>query len=389
MYRVKSSDDLTPVEWQAKEQVAVIDNAIGVAREWIKDARATALALQAAYSIADGNGDFAGAWPSDFNLYVADQSYFDNFGIHGEGFIRESFPAPDSEELAELEIDILASILEMVVQPFMNPRWHDIMDRWSSANRDPATCAYQAGSYILEAVVDAEISIFPRLLNMRQEWVDIVSELQDGLYQENIAGEIEDGGIGGAIQYMRRALSLSEDALLSLDEATTTRAADDIKFYTKQFKLMAANAADVPGLVAEDEAFMSRAADDLEDIAQRRYHNDIRAWESQRAQREDAKLAVDKVRSYWAKRLDATNDLGEIKRLKRITQKAQARKGDGTIPAYRFNVGSMVKVRTSRRYGKVLGAKLEGGTGKQVYEVRVNGVDHPKNYYAHELERAD
>lgn len=389
MYRLKNSDDLTPVEWQAKEQVAVIDNAIGVAREWIKDARATALALQAAYSIADGSGDFAGAWPSDFNLYAVDQSYFNNFGIHGQGFIREPFPAPDSEELAELEIDILASILEMVVQPFMNPRWHDIMDRWSSANKDPATCAYQAGSYILDAVVDAETSIFPRLLNMRQEWIDIVSELQDGLYQENIVEGIEDSGIGDAVQYMRRALSLSEDALLSLDEATTTRAIDEIRFYTKQFKLMAANIEDIPGLASEDEAFMSRAINDLKDIAQRRYHNDIRAWESQRAQREDAKLAIDKVRSYWSKRLDTINNLDEIKRLKRITQKAQARKGDGTIPAYRFNVGSMVKVRSSRRYGKVLGAKLEGSTGKQVYEVRVNGIDHTKNYYAHELERAD
>ena len=393
-----------PTEWNPEGQVGVIDHIIGQLRHWVDVVRSSGEQLKMASSEISGGemgnyygdsdydiigADYLGAEVEDYldeisPIADADASDFNMQYLPDDGQIFDVFPYPNSNTLMSIWDRILELPWAFVDGKYLSSEWRKNYNdwiNWQDFDSDPAYNAQKAGRLLVEYAQEMETQIIPQIINMRREWVDEVRRLETQAHTEFIETAMEQ--YGDAARFAESVAGLADETYNSLREATNTRAIDEIKVFLKALKLAITDFPDDEDLGESDYAHMMRCADDLSDIASRQYHNDIRAWESRALQSQDAQIVVDKVRSYWAKRAE---ELTEPKALiKRHNTKAHA----GTVPSYKFKIGQMVKVRKSRRYGKVVGARLEGGTGKQQYDVRVNGVDNLKRYYASELERSE
>lgn len=168
-----------------------------------------------------------------------------------------------------------------------------------------------------------------------------------------------------------------------LKQATGSKSPELIKRMAQVLKSAKIKLENTPGIVSEDIAAIDNQIDDLDDIASRQHFSDIRSWEAKAVQKEDARLALGRIHQYWkgvAEEYTAT----QYNRRKSFATKNNL---NPAMPNYRFNVGQMVKV--GNRYGKVIGASKEGGTGKQVYEVRINGADKVRRCSASEMKSVD
>lgn len=406
-YTAKSDDfkdgEWIPKTWQRKEQVALIDHIMMVYRQWLQDMRGLAEELKQAkstsytdyghegpygdtYAVQNPRGAtvYEGAEPDMYDLSPVEDSdlYLDMMGVSYDSPILDSCPEPSSAVLERLDAEFQNVFDWMWAAEDADLNWHSIISNWENSDGDPAWNANNAGVEIAYYADTVEQKATPFLNDLRGRWVEELERLAEQAHEDYVQDTL-DGGAYLSLKFVEDAVMLADEALESIEQSTSTRAEDEIKFYTKAFEEMTAQAADVPGMMAEDVAFMSGAVGDLREITGRSHHSDIRAWEARGVQQEDAKIAVDRIRSYWVKRLQQMDNIEHIKKVNRLAQKKAA----GTVPNYRFKVGEIVKAKN--RYGKVIGARLEGGTGKQVYEVKVNGVDKPKLYYNDELQRAE
>lgn len=402
-YTAYKNDDQIPADWQVKEQLAAIDLVISGMNEWFKELKSLGTLLiyaqsessrdygyegdyGDAYVYQNPQGDilYEGANPEDFDMSPVQDyhSYEDMMGITSEDFILGTYPSPYSTTLTNIEREIweVAGVL-FILQETIG--YAPLFKEWKSTDGDPAIIAHEIGENILEFVDEYETEALFSLNKLRSEWGNETDSLAESNYQKTVEEELDNGAIN-FVRYAEDVLSLADEAIESLEQATPTRANEEVKYYASILDEAATQAEDVPGMMVDDAGFMSGAAEDIKEIARRSFHSDIRAWEARGVQKDDAILAFSRVRSYWAKRLDDVSDVDTIRKINRLASKSNP----GTVPNYRYKVGQMVKVKKSRRYGKVVGARLEGGTGKQVYEVKVNGVDKAKLCYVDEIERA-
>lgn len=394
-----------PKHWQRGEQLGAIDRAIAGFKTWLQDLRGLAGELEHAESNSYTEHGYEGPYGDtyavqyprgytayedanveDFDLSPATKPdyYSEVMGIESEDFIQYQFPQPWSPTLTKLQEELFEISWWLWVEESDDIDWYKLISSWENPSEDPAWEAQALGEALNNYADQAEAEALPQMVAIRREWVEELQRLEEQAHTEHINDAYEDGAYY-SLKFAEEALALTEEALQAIEEATPTRAEEEVKFYTKALEQMAIEAEDVPGMMVDDTGFMAGAMEDLKEIARRAHHDDIRAWEARGVQQEDAKLAIDRIRSHWAKRLEDMKDLDYVKKVNRLARKAHA----GTVPNYRYKVGQMVKVKQSRRYGKIVGAKLEGGTGKQVYEVKVNGVDNPKKYYTDELEKAE
>ena len=393
------SGEWIPAHWQQSEQVGALDRAITIFKTWISDMKGLGEELRHAqsheyrdYGYSDERGDqypggrvaYEDASPVDFDtsLITDPYSYLDQAGLDSEDFILYEFPDPHSGTLEKLQQDFYDTFNEYLFM--LEADWSDVEREWINLDEDPAVGASAAGDAVFDVASEAERDGLSQLLDIRTQWVNEVHRLEAQEHDTHVE-KAYAGGAYASVDYAEDVLALSEEAIDELEAATSTRADEEIKQYLDELSQKADEASEIPGMLTDDVSFMEGAVDDIKQIASRTHHSDIRSWEARDIQKSDALIAVDRVRSHWAKRLEDFQDLDHVKKINRLASKA----GNGTLPSYRFKVGQMVKVSQSRRYGKVIGAKLEGGTGKQVYEVRVNGLDSPKTFYSDELERSE
>lgn len=164
-----------------------------------------------------------------------------------------------------------------------------------------------------------------------------------------------------------------------LDQATGSKAPELIRSIANVLKTAKIKLESTEGVLAEDVSAIEGQIENLNDIASRNHHSDIRSWDARFVQREDARLALGQISQYWKNVMKAYLS-DQYNRRKSAASKAEELAG---VPNYRFKVGQMVKV--GNRYGKVIGASKEGGTGKQVYDVRLNGSDKIRKCSTNEM----
>lgn len=398
--------DWIPANWQREEQVAFFDQIASTLPGWATSILGLAKQLIASESTTSRDygyegpyGDryvvqhpygievYEGASYEDFDMSPVENvdTKIEALGLGWDDPVYAHYPAPMSPLLEQLDAQLGEIGRKLNLEEGEDAdRWNNIIENWKDATGDPASYAQEAGEYLSDFSSYIENDAIPSIYDIKQKWIEELRRLENDAYEERMQKAYNDGA-QPFVRYATDVLALSEEAVGAIEQATSTRAEEEIKLYTKALKEASIEADDIAGMTEADSAFLKGAVDDLTEIAKRTHHNDIRAWEARGLQKNDALLAFDRVRSYWTKVVKQLDNLEAVQKINRLANKSHP----GTVPNYRYKIGQMVKLKGSGRYGKIIGSKLDGGTGKQVYEVRVNGADRPKQCYVNEIERAE
>lgn len=199
--------------------------------------------------------------------------------------------------------------------------------------------------------------------SMRREQIPVAAEEAAA-----VCGDIADAAIEGVDL---------------LKQATGSKAPELIKRMSQVLKSAKIKLENTPGIVNDDIIAIESQVDDLDNIAGRQHFSDIRSWDAKAVQKEDARLVLGKIHQYW-KNVSQEYTSDQYNRRQSFASKTNL---NPALPNYRFKVGQMVKV--GNRYGKVVGAAKEGGTGKHVYEVKINGADKVRRCSANEMKSVD
>jgi hypothetical protein len=173
-------------------------------------------------------------------------------------------------------------------------------------------------------------------------------------------------------EIMNAILKVAEKSLLEVERSSGEKTAQVLQRNFTTLKRLARKLD-----AAQEEEYVPEPAivtldsqmENLREICERRFHRDIRSWEDRAIQKEDAKIALFTMKSYWERFLNPDT----------------ASKALPGAPNYRFRVGEKVKVVSSGFIGKVVTCEKENGTGKQVFWVKLK--DETKKYFVRDLKR--
>lgn len=232
---------------------------------------------------------------------------------------------------------------------------------------------WELGDYT--ELMEAAVSEFQKIRNQWEEEAHNMSEQQlDGKNEDTMVGEGSR-----SLLYIRSLAKTADDAYETVKNAPGQKTTAALKHYLKIFAQAEETIKTAPGITHSDIAAIQSQIGDLSEIANRAFFSDIRSWNGRAIQQQDALHLFTTIKLHW------------IKRLEGLEADVKANKNGlfAGVPAYRFKVGQMVRVNSSRRYGKVLGISRKGGTGTQQYEVRVNGIDSTRIFSVRELSKVD
>lgn len=166
------------------------------------------------------------------------------------------------------------------------------------------------------------------------------------------------------------ALKISRVCYRAVEKIGQSTGQDATKRLIKQYIKVMDGALDkvknTPGMLTEDVSAIEAQLEELRSISGRNIPENIRSWEAKSVMREDAKLVMGKAMRYWSSVATQAEDENAYR--------MRAARSHQSTPNYRYKIGQMVKV--GNRYGKVVGASLEGGTGKQMYDVKLTSNDN-------------
>lgn len=251
---------------------------------------------------------------------------------------------------------------------------------------------YEAAGKIDDIIIDYESKYIP-IIESKAKIIQNLLDEQINLEENKKTKSALEGEEGENMEYTddinseksiaqdiaERIVSTATRAIGELNQATASNATNIIKRYLMALKNLEDECADDSGMLPEDIGTIAAQTDDVTDVALRRFHSDIRSWDAYSVQREDAKLAFSKIASYWGK-------IVNVYKSSEPSRRKTAAKSYG-VPNYRYKVGQMVKV--GNRFGKVVGVSKEGGTGKQLYEVRIDGKDQTRKCGLKEISNAE
>lgn len=224
-------------------------------------------------------------------------------------------------------------------------------------------------------MMDAAVDQFQSVRNQWEEEAHNMSEQQlDGKNEDTMVGEGSR-----SLLYIRSLAETADKAYEAVKQAAGAKTTAQLKHYLKIFAQAQETIKNAPGITHSDIAAIQSQIGDLSEIANRAFFSDIRSWNGRAIQQQDALHLFTTMKLHWLKRLES------------LEADVKANKGGmfAGVPSYRFKIGQMVRVNSSRRYGKVLGISRKGGTGTQQYEVRVNGIDSTRIFSVRELSKVD
>lgn len=383
-----------PSDWDLDGQLGIMDMYIGVIAQWVADANALAAELKTreSYSYVDHGyeGPYGGTYAvehpggiiryedtqiDDFDIEpVFDYSYIvDNYYPTSELSILDVIPSPSFSELVELEEAFLNAFHYGITGLSESDDSYRLLKEWGDTESDPSDVAHTVADYITDYVSEIKSDIIPYLQQMKSKWEQLVQEDAQERYDLYVTNNQKSSGVYESVQAMEAVHSFASDAVCMLNESTPEKASGDIDELEEDLrafiKMVEGSGSSV--LKQSDVAKMVAVLDDINNIAKFAYNSsDIRSWEFKNTQKQDAILAFDNLRFYAEKRI---GEMEENHSLRKAASKARE------MPSYRYLTGTTVKVLPKNRYGKVVGMRLEGGTGKQLYEVKIDGVG--REYY--------
>lgn len=153
-----------------------------------------------------------------------------------------------------------------------------------------------------------------------------------------------------------------------------------VKNVIKNFIDESENIKNVINIEGNDLNELKSVQENLKDI-NKSLKNDTKSFSMIKEQVDSASIAVDNFKSYWVKRYNKMVDIYNDPSSKsdRITYPG--------IPNYRFKIGERVKTKKGNKTGKIIGIQKEGGSGKQLYTVRLDSEDGFKLFASLDLSR--
>ena len=328
-----------------------------------------------------------GGDPQDFGLPEDDYSYFvkmveEDYTDGGLNFAQDR---PGNTPLSNpVQIALFKNFFDLGESVWnLANKLDEQLKKWNvdiSNNADDENPLRFARGFL--ATLEQLSSELSKAINGMQKIRNDWEEEANKVAEEQLDNKNEDTMVGEgsrSLLYVRSLVEAADRAYQTIRVTTGSKASDELREFVKLFQMAEEKIKTSPGFTNADLAAIRSQIADLTEIARRTFFNDIRSWNGRAEQQQDAMHLFTTMKLHWSKRLtDLQSDVAANK--------------NGLfagVPNYRFKVGQMVRVNSSRRYGKVLSISRKGGTGTQQYEVRVNGVDSSKIFGVRELSKVD
>lgn len=354
-------------------QLKTIDELIDAQKDWSK----SLLSLVKDYNKFNPEYDKVDGWV-DEKGYPISEDYFeealnllnidnpDNKAIPvSEEFILAEFKEPQSEELRRLQKQLFEAAFpqSLIDHPFYQNQWLYYTD-------EPERMGGLIVDYAKKAANELQNNNTRKLQNLRDAWE------REGmiLMQDNKGIKNWDAGVFSKIM-----VNIAYRTLSSLQISNNSRRTTSLLDVLASKMLKGIDRAYmVPGLEDNNIKELESQVDELKSILSQAQSTSVRGRARQNLHQHDAMHLMQIMAKYWSSVYSTWNALDE-------STKSQIRMAGA--PSYRYAIGAMVKIKNSGRTGKIVGIRREGGTGRQVYEVRMVNSDRTKLYGLRDLMR--
>ncbi len=312
-----------------------------------------------------------GCMPEDYSVTESNiQNYFESNDIYG--FVEnagEVLAILENNELVKDEFLALMKEIDTLYNDFYN-ELIKITAEWEKENEIENLDSHRVT--FCEFVIGEK----PAFSKAKAKIIDFMAKINE----LSTKGMRKMNELGILSYHISNA---ANNAVQAMNIATPNRAISDIKYYIDVFKAACEKVKTMPGMLPEDLVSIETTVNDLQEIAGRQFYDDVRSFDAKVVQREDAKLVFNNTKYHWGKIAETYAE--PEPNIKKFDRREKAKLA--AVPSYRYKLGQMVKV--GNRVGKVIGMSKEGGNGRAVYEVRIDGVDAPRRCYTNEIKKLE